>query len=278
MKRKIITAILGSFICASAMAQLTVPAPSPNASFTQKFGLTEIKVEYSRPGVKGRKIFGGLIPFGEIWRAGANDPAKFTTTDSITVAGTGLPKGAYIILARPGATEWEIIFNKNPEVSYTNYIAKDDVARIKVKPTQLNQAIESFTISAGTIGFNSCNLEMAWENTLLTIPLVNDVDTKVMAQIKQKTDGPTAGEYNAMARYFYDNNKDPKTALEYVDKGIAKGGETYGNLWLKSLIAARLGDKKTAISIAKKSIEKAKAANNMDYVRMNEKNIGEWSR
>jgi hypothetical protein len=278
MKKTVLSFAFSVMLYSLTIAQINVPAPSQSASFSQKFGLTEIKVEYSRPSVKGRKVFGDIVPFGEIWRAGANEPTKFTTTDSITVAGVGLPKGSYVILAKPGATEWEIMFNKNPAASYTNYKAGDDVVSIKVKPIALAQKVESFLISISDIGFNSCNLEMAWENTLIRIPLTNDVDAKVMAQIKQKNDGPTASEYNAMARYYLDNNKDAKAALEFVDKGINKGGETYGNLWLKSIILAKTGDKKMAIEVAKKSIEKAKTANNMDYVRMNEKNIAEWSK
>lgn len=276
--KNLLSFALSLFISAITIAQINTPAPSQSASFIQKFGLTEIKVEYSRPSVKGRKIFGDVLPFGEIWRAGANDPTKFTTADSITVAGIGLPKGTYIILARPGATEWEIIFNKNPLVSYTNYIPSNNEIKLKIKPTILNQKVETFTISTNDIGFNSCNLDFTWENTLIRIPLTNEVDSKVMAQIKQKNDGPTVSEYNAMARYYFDNNKDAKSALEFIDKGIAKSGETYGNLWLKSSILGKLGDKKSAIEVAKKSIEKAQIAKNTDYVRMNESNIAEWSK
>ena len=258
-----------------ASAQLTIPAPSPGASFTQKFGLTEVKVEYSRPGAKGRKIFGGVVPFDEIWRAGANDPTKFTTSDSITVGGIGLPKGTYVILVRPTLYEWEVIFNKNPDVSYTNYKLADDVARVKV-PTQKTAMVESFTIAANNISTNKCDLEFSWENTLVRIPMVNETDKKIMAQIQQKLDGPTAGEYQTIARYYYDMNKDQNKALEIIDLAIKKSGEGIGNLQLKSMIQAKLGDKKGAIVTATNSLERARKANNQDYIRMNEKNISEW--
>ena len=278
MKKIAITVSCVFLLSVAALAQITTPAPSPGASFTQKFGFTEIKVEYSRPGVKGRKIFGGFLPYGQLWRTGANEPTRFTTTDSITVAGVGLAKGTYIILTIPNADSWDIIFNKNPLVSYTNYKPEDNVVSIKVKPEKTALFTEFFTIDANNIRMNSCDLELIWENTLVKIPLTNDVDSKVMAQIKQKLDGISAGEYNAMARYYYDTQKDNAAALEFVDKGITKGGETYGNTWLKSLILARSGDKKAAIMQAKKSIELAMKANNQDYVRMNEKSIADWSK
>lgn len=274
MKKSILVLII-SVITLAATAQLTIPAPSPGASFTQKFGLTEIRVDYSRPGVKGRKIFGAVVPFGDIWRAGANEPTKFTTTDSITVGGMGLAKGSYVVLVRPSQTDWEVIFNKNPEVSYTNYKPADDVIKVKV-PTQKNAMVESFTIAANNVAFNKCDLEFSWENTLVRLPLVNETDAKITAQIQQRLDGPTGGEYQAMARYYYDMNKDAKKALDLVDMGIKKGGEGMTNLWLKSMLQARLGDKKGASVTATNSLERAKKANNQDYIRMNEKNLAEW--
>jgi hypothetical protein len=278
MKKIAITVSCVFLLSAAVLAQIVTPAPSPGASFMQKFGFAEIKVEYSRPGVKGRKIFGGVLPYGQLWRTGANEPTRFTTSDSITVAGVGLAKGTYIILTIPSADSWDIIFNKNPLVSYTNYKPEDNVVNIKVKPEKTVQFTEFFTIDANNLTMNSCDLELIWENTLIKIPITNDVDSKVMTQIKQKLEGVSAGEYNAMARYYYDTQKDNAGALDFVDKGIAKGGETYGNTWLKSLILARSGDKKGAIIQAKKSIELAQKANNQDYVRMNEKSIAEWSK
>lgn len=278
MKKTILAIVILLSLYGTTQAQLNMPQPSPGASFSQKFGLNEIKVEYSRPGVKGRKIFGALLPYGAIWRAGANDPTRFTTNDSITVAGKGLPKGTYIVLVKPYANEWELIFNKNPEVSYTNYKPEDDVVRVKVKTENTLQPVETFTITTSNITMNSCELDLMWENTMIRVPLVNEIDSKITAQIQQKLNGPTASEYITMARYYYDTNKDPKAALDFVSKGIAKAGEGFSNLWLQSMILAKMGNKKDAIQAAKKSRELAKTANNMDYVRMNEANIAEWSK
>ena len=258
-------------------AQINVPIASPSATFSQKFGLTEIKMEYSRPSVGGRKIFGNVVIFDKIWRIGANESTKFTTTDSLTIAGKGLSKGTYIMLAIPNKDEWTIIFNNNLAVSYENYKPEFNVLEVKIKPEKMSQFVETFSIQATNITKTSCNLELAWENTLVKIPLVNEVKTKILAEIKQKLAGPTKADYQTIAGYYYENNIDLKSALEYIDKGIAQG-EGYGNLRMKSLILAKMGDKKAAIEWAEKSLVRSKMFNNADYIRMNEESIAEWKK
>ncbi len=259
-------------------AQINTPQPSPSASFTQKFGLTEIKMEYSRPSIKGRSIFGGIVPYGELWRTGANSATKFTTSDSITFGGKGLAAGTYVLLTKPGQGEWEIILNKNPDVSVFNYKPEDNILSVKVPATGLPFSIESFTMLASNVTTNTCDLQILWENTMVMIPMTNDVDGKVMAQIKQKLAGPTDGEYAAMANYYLDNGKDPKQALEFMNKALIMGGDKFWLLRGKSLIQAKLGDKAGAIATAKKSLELSKTAKNQDYIRMNEKSIAEWGK
>jgi hypothetical protein len=260
-----------------AKAQIDVPVPSPASTVIQKFGLTEIKLEYSRPSVNGRKIFGNVVPFDSIWRTGANDPTTFTTKDSLTINGKGLAKGTYIILTRPGKTTWEIIFNKNPLVSYTNYKPQDDVLRISVPVNKTDNSVETFLISTTDIKSNSCNLVFEWENSIVKLQLVNDVHTKVMNQIKQKLAGLTQSEYTTMARFYFENGEDINQALTFINKAVEMG-EGYGNLRLKSLILAKSGDKKQAVVTAKKSLERAIASNNQDYIRMNKESIAEWEK
>ncbi len=257
-------------------AQITTPQPSPGASLTQNVGLTEIKVEYSRPSVKGRTVFGGVVPFGDIWRTGANSATKFTTTDSITVAGKGLAKGTYILMTRPGQSEWEIIFNKNPTASAFGFKEEDNVLKVKVPSQELPFAIESFTMMIGDVTNTSASLDIIWDKTIVRVPFTNDVDAKVMAQIKQKLDGPTQNDYYAMSTYYFESGKDPKQALEFVDKALAKGKPQFWMLRHKSLVQAKIGDKKGAIASATKSLELAKEAKNNDYIRMNEASIKEW--
>jgi Protein of unknown function (DUF2911) len=259
-------------------AQISTPQPSPGASFTQNVGMAEIKVDYSRPAMKGRAIFGGVVPYGDIWRTGANSATKFTTSDSITVAGKGLAKGTYVLMTRPGASEWEIIFNKNPTASAFGFKEEDNVLKVKVPSTELPFTVESFTIMIGDITNTGASLDILWANTIVRVPFTNDVDAKVMAQIKQKLDGPTQGEYYAMSTYYFEAGKDPKKALEFVDKAFEKGKPQFWMLRHKSLVQAKIGDKKGAIDSATKSLEMAKEAKNNDYIRMNEASIKEWSK
>jgi hypothetical protein len=263
-----------------ATAQITMPAPSTTAQVKQPVGMTEITLDYSRPSAKGRKIMGEIVPFGAMWRTGANQPTKFTTTDSITVAGKGLAKGTYVIMTKPGKAAWEVMFNKNPKANATDDKAlfpEDNVVTISVPAMKTGMMVETFTMGIGNITNTSATLDIMWENTAVSIPFTNDIDSKIMAQIKQKLDGPTQGDYFAMSQYYLDSGKDAAKALEFVDKALAKG-ERFWMLRHKSLVQAKLGDKKGAIETAKKSLASATEAKNMDYVRMNEKSIAEWSK
>jgi hypothetical protein len=261
-----------------AYAQLETPQPSPAATFTQKVGLADIKVEYSRPAMKGRKIMGNVVPLnGELYRLGANSATKFTTSDSLTIMGKGLPKGSYVMMARPNKDSWEIIFNKNQNVSAFNYKAEDDVVKVSVKPQTNPMTVQSFTMGIGNITNTSADIEISWENTFVAVPFTTDVDSKVMAQIKQKLDGPTQNEYFAMSQYYMDNGKDLNQALDFVNKAVAKG-ERFWMLRHKSLVQAKLGDKVGALTSAKRSLELAKEAKNNDYIRMNEESIKEWTK
>lgn len=260
-------------------AQITTPQPSPTGSFTQNVGLAEIKVEYSRPAVKGRKVIGGVVPYDAIWRLGANSPTKLTTTDSITFSnGKGLAKGTYVVMAKPGASEWEIIFNKNPTASAFGFKEEDNVLKVKAPSQQLPFGVESFTMMIGDITNTGASLDIMWENTIVRVPFTNDVDGKVMAQIKQKLDGPTQNDYYAMSTYYFEAGKDAKMALDFCDKALAKGEARFWMLRHRSLIQAKLGDKKGAIESANKSLAMAKEAKNPDYIRMNEASIKEWSK
>ena len=261
-------------------AQITMPAPSTTASIKQPVGMAEITLDYSRPSAKGRKIMGEIVPFGAMWRTGANQPAKFTTTDSLTVAGKGLPKGTYIIMTKPGKDAWEVMFNKNPKANATDEKAlypEDNVVSISVPAVKTGMMVETFTMGVNNITNTSASLDMMWENTLVSIPFTNDIDSKIMAQIKQKLDGPTQGDYYAMSQYYFDSGKELSKSLDFIDKALAKG-ERFWMLRHKSLVLSKMGDKKAAIEAAKKSLAAAQEAKNMDYVRMNEKSIAEWSK
>ncbi len=261
----------------SINAQIETPQPSPGATLTQKVGLAEIKIEYSRPSMKGRKIFGGdIVPFGDVWRLGANSPTKLTISDSITVKGKGLAKGSYVMFAKPGKDSWDIMFNKNPTASATNFKPEETIT-VNVPTAVLPFDIQNFTINIGNITNTGADIEMYWEKTFVAIPFTNDVDSKVMAQIKAKLDGPSQGDYQAMSQYYFEAGKDLAQSLDFVNKALAKG-ERFWLLRHKSLVQAKMGDKAGAIATAQKSMAAAKEAKNNDYVRMNEKSIAEWTK
>ena len=178
----------------SVNAQITMPSASTTTSVKQPVGMTEITLDYSRPSAKGRKIMGEIVPFGALWRTGANSPTKFTTTDSLTIMGKGLPKGTYVIMTKPGKDAWEVMFNKNPKANATDETAlypADNVVSISVPSMKMGMMVETFTMGIGNITNTSASLDIAWENTMISIPFTNDIDSKIMAQIKQKLDGPT---------------------------------------------------------------------------------------
>jgi Protein of unknown function (DUF2911) len=262
----------------TASAQLETPQPSPGATLIQKVGLAEVKIEYSRPSMKGRKIFGGdVIPYGEMWRLGANSATKITISDSITIKGKGLAKGSYVVMAKPGKDSWDIIFNKNPAVSVFNYKPEDDVVTVNVPSMALAKDVQSFTINIANVTNTSAEMEFSWEKTMVSVPFTNDVDSKVMAQIKSKLDGISQGDYFAMSQYYFETGKDLAQTLDFVNKALAKG-ERFWMLRHKSLVQAKMGDKKGAIETAKKSLAAAQEAKNPDYIRMNEKSITEWTK
>jgi Protein of unknown function (DUF2911) len=263
-----------------ATAQIQMPAASTTAQVKQPVGMADITLDYSRPSAKGRKIMGEIVPFGAMWRTGANQPTKFTTTDSLTVSGIGLPKGTYVIMTKPGKDAWQVMFNKNPKANATDEKAlypEDNVVSITVPVTKTAVPVETFTMGIGNITNTSATLDIMWEGTAISIPFTNDIDSKIMAQIKQKLDGPSQNDYFAMSQYYLESGKDNAKALEFVNKALEKG-ERFWMLRHKSLVQAKLGDKKGAIETARKSMAAATEAKNMDYVRMNEKSIAEWTK
>ena len=272
--------VLVSFI--PAFSQIKTPQPSPTCKLSQEVGLIKIDVEYSRPGAKGRKIFGDLVPFGALWRTGANASTKVTFSDDASAGGVKLAKGTYALYTVPGEKEWSIVFYKNTSIwgapAPADFKEEDVAARFNVPVQALHDKLETLTIDFNNLKNDGADLEISWENTKVAIPITVDTDAKVMADIKTTMDGPSANAYWAAGRYYFEEKKDMKQALEWVNKAMEKGGEKYWMLRVKSQIQAELGMTKEAIATAEKSIEQAKADNNNDYVRMNEKSIAEWKK
>jgi len=262
-----------------AQEQIKTPQPSPLATITQQIGVMEVKVEYSRPGVKDRKIFGDLVPFNELWRTGANATTKFTFSDDVMIEGILVPAGDYGLYTIPGEEEWTIIFNKNLGWGTNRYDEKDDVARFTVKPVKHSGNVETFTIGFSNIRDNWAYVDLSWENTIVQFKIEFDVDSKVMAQIERIMANPErnlANLYYNAADYYYKNDKDLKQALAWVDKAIQMRSDAFWMVRLKSLIQAKTGDYKNAIKTAEQSKALAQKAGNQQYVKMNEDAIAEW--
>lgn len=261
-------------------AQVKTPQPSPTAKLSQEVGLGKVEVEYSRPSAKGRKIFGDLVPFGAIWRTGANASTKVTFSEDVKVGETSLPKGTYALYTTPGERQWEVLFYKNTTLGGALTAAdvkmEDVAAKTTVPSAASKDFVETFTIEVGNIKNSGANIDIMWENTRVSIPFSVDTDTKVMADIKSQMEGPNAGTYYSAARYYYEEKKDLNQALAWVDQSLAKGGDKFWILRLKANIQGELGRYKDAIATAEKSSELAKKEGNMDYQNMNAKSIGEW--
>lgn len=253
-------------------AQLSTPAPSPYSTVSQVVGLTEVEIAYSRPAMKGRDIYGELVPFESLWRTGANAATKISFPEPLSIEGKELAAGEYSIFTIPGKGEWTIILNKDAKVSVANYDQSKDAARFTVKPQKTKMDFESFTIMFSDIKDNSAKINIIWENTLVPISITDpDVDQKVMAQIEEQI--PTAGNndnvYFAASSYYFENNKDLEQAAEWVDKAVEINDEKYWVMHLQAKIHAKLNNKEKAIEAAEKSKALADKAGNPDYVKLN---------
>lgn len=256
--------------------QLKTPAPSPLQTLDQAFALSNIKIEYSRPSAKGRTIYGDLVPFGKVWRTGANASTKITFGEDVKVEGNALSAGTYALYTIPNKDSWEIMFYKDLKLGgdVANYKQENEVLRIKVKPSALANKVETFTINVNDITPSSANVHLDWEQTRVAFNVVADIDTKIMKDIEtaiEKDNKP----YFAAASYYYENNKDMSKALEWVNKAAEQNPKAFWIIHLKAKIQMKLKDAKGAIESAEKSMALAKDAKNDDYVKMNEKLIAE---
>jgi hypothetical protein len=248
--RSLIWAMLSLLPC-SAIAQLQLPRPSPAAKVSQVVGLTEIAVEYSSPAVKGRKIWGGLVPYGEVWRTGANQATKITFTKDVTIANTAVPAGSYAFFAIPTANEWTLILNKDFNQNGTdNYKQATDIVRVQVLPKpippreRLAYAISDFTDEAASV-------DLEWEKLRVSLPVKLGTQAQALANIKAMSDGAW-GPYNNAARYMLESVKDYDAGLQLADKSIA-AREHWFNLWTKAQLLAAKGKYKEALTYAQKA-------------------------
>ncbi|MCM2274073.1 MAG: DUF2911 domain-containing protein [Candidatus Didemnitutus sp.] len=264
----------------TAAPQLQFPAASPAASLKQRVGITDIEITYARPSMKGRAIFGALVPYGHIWRTGANSAPKITFSTPVTLGGANLEAGTYELFTIPNQDEWTIIIHKNMSQwgSYS-YDAKNDVARVTAKPVTLSAPVESFAIWFNDLRDNSATLNLTWETTSVAVPLTVDTVGMLVPKVEAAL-ANTAAKPNPMmlfsaAMFFLENNHDLPKALELMNAAIA--GRP-GQMWMvhrKALILERLGDKAGAKAAAEESIALAEAGKDQpaelrdEYIRLN---------
>jgi hypothetical protein len=261
-------------------AQIQTPAPSPGCKLEQKVGLTDVTLDYSRPGVKGRTVFGDLVPYGKLWRTGANAKTKVTFSTDVIVDGNPLKAGTYAIFSIPKADSWDVIF-------YTDYAGGgapaelDDskvAARVSAPVYPVPFSVESFTMDVNNITNSSATLEFIWEKTYVAVPFTVPTDAAVVASIESVMSGPSANDYFQAAVYYLTEGKDINEAKTWIDKAVDMTADQprFWFLRQQSLIHAKAGDKAGAIKAAKASLAVAEAAGNDDYVKMNKDSLKEW--
>lgn len=260
-----------------ATAQIQTPQASPLATVAQAIGLGKATVEYSRPSLKGRKMFGAQIPYGKVWRLGANKVTNLTLTEDMTVGGKAVAAGTYALLAIPTATDWTIILNKNAGMSGAYaYQEAEDVVRFTVKSRKLAQAQEHLTIGFTDFTPTEAFVAISWENSEVKFAVKQDSDAKIMAQIKEKMAASdiSTDTYMAAASYYHDTNRDLNQAYEWASKVVEKS-QKYWTYHLRGKIAAKIGKCDVARADATKGLAMAKESGDDAYILGHQKLLAE---
>lgn len=270
------------FACVSLelRAQVTLPPVSPRATLTQKIGLTAVSVNYSRPSVGGRKIFGDLVPYGQVWRTGANQSTKITFADNVTLEGNRVPAGKYALYTIPGDQQWTIIIHRDTTLwGSDKYDSKNDLMRFNVPAQKSNENVEAFTIDFTNYTQNSADIELLWAKTVVKFRIETEVDAKVMAELEErmKQKDVDYSVYYLAAGYLYNNDKNLDQALQWINKSISMDPK-YWTVHLKAKILAKQKKYDQAIAAANESVFYAKKARNEDYVKLNQRYIAQWKK
>lgn len=255
---------------------LKTPTPSPMQTLKQGFALTDISIEYYRPSAKGRTVFGDVVPFGKIWRTGANGATKMTFGENVKIQGKEVPAGTYAIYTIPNKDNWEVLIYKDLKLggNVNDYKQENELMRFTVPVVNMNDHVETFTVNVANIQASSCAIELTWEKTKISFNVIAEIDQVIMASIDKAMNVDSKPYYQA-ASYYYENNKDMAKALEWITKAVDQNPKAYWVALLKAKIELKSGDKKAATTSAQKVIELAKEAKNDDYVKMAEKLISE---
>jgi len=249
------------FIAVSATTswgqELKLPALSPTAKISQEFSTSNIEISYSRPSMRGRKVFGDLVAYGNVWRTGANSATKIKIGEDLEIGGQLIKAGEYALYTIPGKEEWEVILNKGVgNWGSAGYNTADDVARFKVKAKMMEKNVQTFTMDITNITLNSCKLELTWEKTRIVIPIIAHNEERLNASIDKAINNPNIPYFQA-ANYYFETNQNMDKANSYVDKALESNPKAFYMWWLKARIEKKLGHKKEAIAAAQKTMETA---------------------
>lgn len=275
LKTMLVLAIAAALTTDLQAQGLKMPQPSTAQTITQNFGLGKITLNYSRPNVKGRKIFGAMEPYGTVWRTGANSATVISFTEPVKIEGKELPAGDYGLFTIPGKDEWTVIFNKGAKQwGAYEYKEAEDVLRVKVKAIKLKDKVETFTMQFANVLPTTAQLQLMWENTAVNVELSTEIDATVMASIDEAMKGEKKPYFQA-AQYYYSNGKDLNKALEWINAAEAADGKApWIKLW-KGRIQLKMGDKAGATKSATAGLQLATEMKNQEYVRLHTELLNE---
>ncbi len=279
--KKLLLLILVFTFTFQVNAQVETPQPSPFSKVEQKVGLTDVTLEYSRPSMKGRTIFGNLVPYGKMWRTGANKNTTVTFSDDVSISGQKVKAGSYAIFVTPSEETWEVVFYSDASNWGTpqNWDVSKVAAKTTVQVFKMPMKVETFTMTFDDLKNSSATIGMIWSDVYAGVQFDVPTDDAVSASIEKTMAGPGPGDYYSAAVYYLQEGKDINKAKGWIDTAVdmTKDKPRFWYLRQQSLIHAKAGSKDTAIAAAKESLRLAKENNNANYVKMNEASIAEWT-
>jgi Protein of unknown function (DUF2911) len=269
--KKLCSLVFATAVLLSTLeAQVNMPAPSPTQTVKQDFAMGSIEIVYSRPSSKGRKVFGDLVPMRKLWRTGANQPTKITFSEAVELGGKKVEAGSYALYSIPAEESWDIILNKGlNNWGIDGYKETEDVARFKVVPSKSKTMVETFTIQFANIKPESCEIQIQWEQTTVSIPVTANIKDKLKAQIEDALKNAEKKPYWEAAQFYNEFDKNLPKALENVTKAIEGYPKGYWMIVYKAKIQKEMGDIAGALESSKRSMELAKEEGNEDYVKIN---------
>jgi hypothetical protein len=279
MRRTLLISLL-TFAALPLLAQgpaLKLPRISQNAVLTQTVGLTDVTITYSRPGVKGRQVWGALVPYGKVWRTGANDATTISFSDDVTVNGKPLPKGTYSLHTIPGPAEWTVIFNKvAKQWGSFSYKESEDALRVTAKPHEA-PFTEWMELDVPSLTTDNATFEIRWEKLAVPFTVGTNTTAKVMENAKAAVAAAKPEDWQTpyRAASFANQAGDTADATEWLDRSI-KAKQTASNLYLKAEMEAKAGHKAAAVKNAEAAL--AVVGDNKDFAEEIQKSISEWKR